>query len=147
MDNILISKIVIVEFSYGNIVCKPPEFSRHFPNNSSAHGNAFKNNFITEPRLMLLWGKVSKMQSCKYGIKNLRKTLAILKFEYSLTCDFLYFLKSANFATILCSLENPWFSTLLHENMKSSTFLLFTVTLKSEATEFYILSLQVLGTI
>ena len=77
MDNILITKIVIIEISHGNIVCKPPDFLRNFAHNPSAKVNAFKSNFIAEPRQMVCRGKVSKMQSCKYGIEHICKALAI----------------------------------------------------------------------
>ena len=50
LQRILITKIVIIQIWYGNIVCKLPDFFKDFAHNPSTKVNEFQSNFIAEPR-------------------------------------------------------------------------------------------------
>ena len=52
-ENKLISKIAIIEFWYGNIVCDPPDFLGDFADNPSVILNTFQSNFIGDPKSMV----------------------------------------------------------------------------------------------
>ena len=48
-----ISKIAIIEFWYGNIVCDPPDFLGEYADNPSVILNTFQSNLMAEPRSMV----------------------------------------------------------------------------------------------